>query len=65
MAQEKPNGPEHSLAQHVRKVLTRISALQTRLRAQAQAGRSGLNNAVEVERDGDSPGGIHTAHPPA
>ena len=65
MADEKPDEAEVAVREHVRMLLAQISALQARLRAQDQAGQSGSQNAVEIDRENDSPGRINGADRPA
>ena len=65
MPDEKPDSGESPVEQHVRKVLAQVSALKVRLRAQEQARQSGSRDAVEVEREDDSPSGINGTDRPA
>ena len=57
MADREPNGTEIAVAEHVRKILARLSALKARLRAHEEAERSGSRNAVEGDREDDGAGG--------
>jgi hypothetical protein len=65
MGNGKPDGTEGPVEQHVRKILAQISALKARLRAQERAREGGSREAVEVEREDDSPNRINGTEPPA
>jgi hypothetical protein len=65
MGNEKLDGTEGPVEQHVRAILDRLNALKARLRAQEQARQSGSRDAVEVEREDDSPSGINGTDRPA
>jgi hypothetical protein len=63
MTDESSKAGESAVEQHVRKVLAQLSALQARLRAQ-EPQQSGSCDAVEIEREDDSPGGINGTYRP-
>ena len=65
MPDDKPDSPDASVEQHVRRILAQITALKNRLRAQEDAHRSGSRDAIEIDRDDDSPGRIDDADLPA
>jgi hypothetical protein len=58
MADHEPNGTDTSIELHVRQVLSKISALKARLRAQEQAQQRGSRHAVEVDREDDRSGRV-------
>jgi hypothetical protein len=65
MPDQKLNGPESPVAQHVRKVLAQISLLKARLRGQEQTAQSGSRDTVEVEHEDDKPSRIDGTDLPA
>ena len=58
MADQKLDEAEHAVQEHVRQILAQISALKSRLRAQDQAGQSGSDDSVEIDREDHGARGV-------